>query len=764
MVTRVPRAFSRSMVFISSIPMMTLRQHPNNSSSHSGFSRVASVAFPIAVRGVYDYGIPEEFIGKTAAGVPVRVDLKGRALWGVVVAEKTESDYGALKPILDVRADRWTDRGSSLITLYKWMAAYYQCDLGRVFRPLVGKGISSSSEKTVVVYRAAETDGAGVSPRQRAAMEAIRGIDEPLTRKEIEERLGISSSVLTTLCRKKLLLPQKKTVVRDGFSDAIPMEHAKVTLTGEQRAVVETIMRHKESPDKPFLLHGITGSGKTHVYTELAERVLALNRSVIILVPEISLTPQTIMRFRAAVGDVVTVIHSRMSDGERRDSLQALVTGAKRLVIGVRSAILAPLDDVGLIIVDEEHDGSYKQTDTEPRYNARDVAIMRGGFERALVVLGSATPSLESYYNAQSGKYHLLTLAQRFGEARLPAVRIVDMSEERARGNWTVLSRRLEASMAGALADGRQIILLLNRRGYSAILLCKECGFTHRCVSCSLPLRYHRSGFRLKCHCCGHEEPAPNACPLCHGEQMKYQGVGIQKAEELLRSKFPDARILRMDRDTTRGKRSHHTILEAFARREADILLGTQMVAKGLDFPGVALVGVLQADTGLLFPDFRASERTFQLLTQVAGRAGRNDSVGEVVIQTSYPEDPAIFAASRHDYEGFYEKELPHRRELNYPPLAKLARIVVSGPVADRVESEIGTIAATIKRLAPGITLLGPSPAVIEKIGNEFRYSLLLKSASPRTLSSVLSVVRGSQRKSPERIKLTIDVDPVFMM
>ena len=749
---------------------MTSRRNPDNCFNRSELDHVASVAFPIAVKGIYDYSIPEEFIGKVVAGVPVQVDLKGRALWGVVVAEKSESAYSILKPILAIRTEHWTDRSRSLITLYKWISAYYQCDLGRVFRPLVGKGISSSTAKKIVVYRPAQADGAaapgyppGLSPRQKVALEVIRSRDEPLTKKELD-RFGISTSVITTLCRKKLVLLERKPVVREDFAITIPTVKIAVTLTDEQRGVVETIMAHHSAPDKPFLLHGITGSGKTHVYTELAERVLALNRSAIVLVPEISLTPQTIMRFRAAVGDVVTVIHSRMSDGERRDSLQALVTGEKRLVIGVRSAILAPLDNVGLIIVDEEHDGSYKQTDTEPRYNARDVAIMRGVFERALVVLGSATPSLESYYNARTGKYHLLTLAQRFGEARLPAVRIVDMSEERACGNWTILSRQLETLMSGALADGRQVILLLNRRGYSAILLCKECGFTYRCTACSLPLRYHRSGFRLKCHCCGYEEAAPHACPLCHGEQMKYQGIGIQKAEELLRSKFPEAKILRMDHDTTRGKRSHHTILEAFARREADILLGTQMVAKGLDFPGVAIVGVLQADTGLLFPDFRASERTFQLLTQVAGRAGRNDSTGEVVIQTSYPADPAIVAASRHDYEGFYENELPHRRELCYPPLAKLARIIVAGPRTDRVESEIRRIAITIRSLAPTITLLGPSPAVLEKIGHEFRYSLLLKSASPRTLASVLSTIRENQRKSHERIKLIIDVDPVFMM
>jgi primosomal protein N' (replication factor Y) len=730
------------------------------------FGRIAAVAFPIAVRGVYDYGVPQEFIGRLSEGMPVQVDLKGRTLWGVVVGEKAESEYGSLKPILGIRSEGWTDRSSALITLYRWIATYYQCDLGRVFRPLVGKGISSATAKTVVVYVAVAGNGpmTALSAMQKAAFESISGAAEPLTRKELEEKLGVSPSVLSALCRKKVVKAEKKTVAREEYFGAAPVAAPAVTLTGEQQAAVDAILAHQGVPDKPFLLHGITGSGKTHIYTELAARTLERGRSVIILVPEISLTPQTIMRFREAVGDVVTVIHSRMSDGERRDSMQALVTGAKRLVIGVRSAVLAPCDNVGLIIVDEEHDGSYKQTDTEPRYHARDVAIMRGVFERALVVLGSATPSLESYYNAQSGKYRLLTLASRFGEARLPAVTVADMNEERTSGNWTILSRRLEASMLAALAAGRQIILLLNRRGYSAVLLCKECGFTHRCTACSLPLRYHRSGYVLKCHCCGHEEAAPDRCPLCHGEVMKYQGVGIQKAEELLKEKFPDARILRMDHDTTQGKRSHHDILDAFAKREADILLGTQMVAKGLDFPGVALVGVLQADLGLLFPDFRASERTFQLLTQVAGRAGRSDGVGEVVIQTSYPDDPAIATSAKHDYECFYATELPNRKELRYPPFAKLARIVVAGPAIGPVEAEITKIAAGIRNSTQSITLLGPAPAVLEKMGNEFRYSLLLKSGSPKLLSGVLSSIRESHRKANSKVKLIVDVDPVYMM
>jgi primosomal protein N' (replication factor Y) len=729
---------------------------------------IASVAFPIAVPGLYDYRIPLRLREKVMPGTPVQVDLKNRRVWGVAVDIKSSSSISTLKEVIAARSEHWTDRSRSLIRLYRWMAAYYQCELGRVFRPLVRKGLTAGGEKIVSVYLPAPVppDTCRLSPAQEKACAAVKAAGVALTGKELRERLGVTASVADALCRKGCLVKEQRTLRREAFELGIEPERVRVTLTAEQAAAVEAVTAGLDNPDRPFLLFGITGSGKTHVYTELAGRVLARGRSVIVLVPEISLTPQTIMRFRAAVGDCVTVIHSRMSDGERRDSLRTLVTGSKRLVIGVRSAVLAPMDDVGLIIVDEEHDESYKQTDTEPRYNAREVAIMRGSFQRAAVLLGSATPSLESYHNAISGKYHLLTLDKRFGEARLPAVRLVDMNEEHRNNNWTIISRPLEERMRACLGAGRQIILFLNRRGYSVILLCKDCGYTHRCPSCSVSLRYHKSGGRLKCHLCGYETAAPDACPVCRGRQMKYEGTGIQKAEELIKQKFPGARLLRMDRDTTRYKGAHHRLLDAFGKRRADILLGTQMVAKGLDFPAVDLVGVLQADTGLLFPDFRASERTFQLLTQVAGRAGRSGGAGEVVVQTYYPKDPAITAASRHDYLAFFEAELPQRRELRYPPFGRLARIVLAGPHVQAVRSEIEKVTRVIHQQNGNndVSVLGPSPAVLEKIKSEYRYSLLLKSASPKVLSEVLSRVRAFENKVPKKMKLTIDVDPVYML
>jgi primosomal protein N' (replication factor Y) len=434
-------------------------------------------------------------------------------------------------------------------------------------------------------------------------------------------------------------------------------------------------------------------------------------------------------------------------------------------VIGVRSAILAPVERVGLIIVDEEHDGSYKQSDPEPRYHARDVAIMRGHFQQAVVVLGSATPSLESYHNAQRAKYHLITLSQRFGTAVLPRVAIVDMNKEHEeKNNWTFLSLELKGRIEQMLEQKRQVILLLNRRGFSTFLLCKDCGHIHSCPYCSVHLTYHRVETALKCHQCGHQVAAPDLCPACGGGQLQYKGTGIQKAEEVLRETIPHARIIRMDQDTTRRKGAHVSLLEAFGSGQADILLGTQMVAKGLDFPRVGLVGVLQADTGLHVPDFRASERTFQLLTQVAGRAGRADAHGEVVIQTYLPQDPAIRASQMHDYQQFIAQELEFRKALSYPPFCRLARIIVTSENESAALSAIETLAGLVDCDNRTIKRLGPAAAAVARIKSFYRFSMVLKSASARTLQQTLQQMRTQARSFPRTIKCIIDVDPGHML
>jgi primosomal protein N' (replication factor Y) len=744
--------------------MISENGQQNSCYSSETYDSVVSVAFPIAIPGLYDYKISPEFKGLIKTGTAVLVDVRNKQIWGVAVEIKSSSPYTELKPVLAIKNGQLIDDSDSLVRLYEWIASYYQCDIGRVFRPLVSKGLMKAAAKTVQVFSVLPQSTDKLKPAYIQILNTLAKYKE-FTSAQVERLDGIKKSAIAYLLKNGFLEKKKVEVLREADELSGEIDKQEVLLSDEQLHCVEVISRELDKPKKPFLLYGITGSGKTHVYIELASRVLQRGRGVIILVPEITLTPQTIQRFRAVLGDVIAVIHSHMSDGERRDSLQELVTGKKKMVIGVRSAILAPVQNPGLIIVDEEHDGSYKQGDMEPRYNARDVAVMRGSIQNAVVLLGSATPSFESYYNSISGKYNLLKLSRRFGAATLPRVQIVDMAEEHKNNNWTILSHYLAERIQQCLKQNRQIILLLNRRGFATVLICKECGHSCMCPNCSVSLRYHRADRTVKCHLCGYEQQAPDRCPSCKGEQIKYKGTGIQKAEELIRQRFPDARILRMDQDTTRRKGSHISILKEFADREADILIGTQMVSKGLNFPNVALVGVLQADTGLHFPDFRASEKTFQLLAQVAGRAGRADNQGEVVIQTYCPEEIAIKTAHTHDYEQFFNCELKSRQNLCYPPFSRLARIIVEGRVAHEVKNRINSISSLLCRIAgPDFIILGPTPAVIEKVANESRYSLLIKAQSARKLGEALREIRKSNSKVSKNLKVIVDVDPVNML
>jgi primosomal protein N' (replication factor Y) (superfamily II helicase) len=730
---------------------------------------IVSVAFPIAIPGLFDYEIPEPLMGRIMPGMPVLVDLKNRAVWGVAIQLKATSAYPNLKKVREAAIARWTDGDRSLIRLYEWIASYYQTELSALFRPLIKKHLVNASAKIAVLYhcplRTAEGTTEPLTAAQAIAYEKIGHCTVPTSAAVIKERYGISAHMLAVLAAKGLCIKEERTILREALELSIETRPDTMVLSDDQQNAVDAIKKEMLSARRPCLLHGITGSGKTFVYIELAKETLAAGKGVIILVPEISLTPQTIRRFREALGPVMTVIHSRMSDGERRDSLEELVTGRKRVVVGVRSVVLAPMENMGLIIVDEEHDASYKQSDTDPRYNARDVAVMRAHFQKALVVLGSATPCFESYHNALTGKYLLVPLSQRFGIARLPSVEIVDMAQEHREDNWTLLSRLLRRRITETLDAGRQVILLLNRRGFSTFLICKNCGHTYACPNCSVNLTYHKTSLDLKCHQCGFSQPAPQTCPQCRGEQIKFKGTGIQKAEEYLREQFPQGRILRMDQDTTRRKGAHIEILEQFSNKEADILLGTQMVAKGLHFPGVALVGVLQADIGLHFPDFRATEKTFQLLAQVAGRAGREDASGEVIIQTYFPQETGILAARGHDFIGFFNQEMENRQELGYPPFGKLLRILVTGEKEESVQAAIAGIARSIRgRLPGGSALLGPSPAVFSRLNGRFRYSLLLKSKSVKTVQDIAGFIRKNLPKPPEGIRVVFDVDPVNML
>ncbi|MDX1495854.1 MAG: primosomal protein N', partial [Longimicrobiales bacterium] len=518
----------------------------------------------------------------------------------------------------------------------------------------------------------------------------------------------------------------------------------------QQAALDAMVSALDEDRPAPFLLQGITGSGKTLVYIELLREVLARGRTAIVLVPEISLTPQTVSRFRAHFGDQVAVLHSGLSDGERYDAWRMLRSGERTIAVGARSALFAPLENLGAVVVDEEHDGSYKQSDA-PRYHARDLAVVRARTHGAVCVLGSATPSLESWENARAGKFRRLLLPERVGGGRLPEVHVVDLREGRKKGERGergrgVLSQELVTAVDLRLRREEQVILLLNRRGYASFVQCRECGEVEQCRNCSISLTYHRVTQKIVCHHCRFETPAPSRCPRCGSKDLSFRGLGTEQVERVTAETFPGARIARMDVDTTSGKWAHQRILERVERKEVDILLGTQMIAKGLDFPGVTLVGVVNADVGIHLPDFRASERTFQLLSQVAGRAGRSALGGEVYIQTSLPEHYAVRAAVSHDFEAFALRESEEREKPRYPPHVRLVNVVVSSPdqrlAAEAAQGTVAWLRGLMKEWSRAgtsldVEVVGPAPAPIERLHGRWRWHFFLRDDSHRSLGDV---------------------------
>ena len=563
-----------------------------------------------------------------------------------------------------------------------------------------------------------------------------------------------------------------------------------IVLNAAQQAAYQRICAEIEAGTATtFLLHGVTGSGKTQVYIEAIRHCLSLRRTAIVLVPEISLTPQIVRRFKTHFGDQVGVVHSRMSVGERHDVWRAARKGECRVVIGPRSAVFAPLQNLGLIVVDEEHEASYKQFDSVPRYHARDVAIVRGTRNNAVVLLGSATPSAESYHNALSGKFDLLEMPDRIDRVPMPAITIVDLTAERKRAyaamkaslpddqrmklkdfHPSTISALLREKIADRIQRKEGIILLQNRRGFAPFVECPDCGYVERCDNCNVTLTYHLARKHLRCHYCGLIRTPHSVCPTCGGANIALHGAGTQRVEQELASMFPDAKVLRMDLDTTSRKGAHDRLLGKFERGEADILLGTQMVAKGLDFPRVTLVGVISADTQMLLPDFRSSERTFQLLTQVSGRAGRSALLGEVIIQTFQPQHYTLQHVVDHDFRSFYNEELEARRELDYPPFSRLVLVETKGEDEEKVRELAERFARHLKNNNGTFTVLGPAPAVIAKINKQYRWHIVIKnlkhldssgSLLRRSLYATLASFNPGQRKGN---RLIVDVDPVGLM
>ncbi len=548
-----------------------------------------------------------------------------------------------------------------------------------------------------------------------------------------------------------------------------PSESSPFVLTSSQHTVLGDLTKHLESAQfQTVLLHGITGSGKTEVYLRLIGRCLEIGRTALMLVPEIALTPSAQAQFLARFGSAVALLHSALTENERHEAWWRIRRGEAKVILGTRSAVFAPATNLGVVIVDEEHDTSYKQEET-PRYNGRDVAVVRARLAGALAVLGSATPSLESYWNAQEGKYRLNVLPERVEGRKLATVEIVDMRQEfRETHTQVPVSRRLREEIESQIANRQQTMILLNRRGYSWFLLCRSCGQTQRCVNCSISLTYHRREHRLICHYCGYTAPVPARCPNCSSEHLYYVGEGTEKVEKKFAEIFPGARVARLDRDVARRPGQFRRILEDFRQGKIDLLVGTQMIAKGHDFPGVTLVGVVSADIGLGLPDFRSAERTFQLLTQAAGRAGRGDTPGRVLVQTFYPDHYAILLAAEQNYPAFFHKEMRFRRMMHYPPLTALANVIAQGAKleqAAQVAKQIGDFLIPLEPHTEGLKILGPTPAPLAKVEGRFRIQFLIKCRSRARLNTILrQLADHCEQQGIQQRSVMVDMDPINIM
>ncbi|MYL28276.1 primosomal protein N' [Halobacillus halophilus] len=604
--------------------------------------------------------------------------------------------------------------------------------------------------------------------KQRAIVEYFLQQPDPLEKKLLLDKLQTTPAALKPLVEQNVIKEYKQEVFRDPYGGREFKRTTPFALTEEQETAIQPILSRIENQQHDvFLLHGVTGSGKTEVYMQSIQQVLDNGEEAIMLVPEIALTPQMVERFKGRFGSKVAVLHSALSAGEKYDEWRKIQRREVQVVVGARSAIFAPFTNIGLIIIDEEHETSYKQED-RTRYHARDVAVQRAKTHNCPVVLGSATPSLETYARAVKGNYQLLTLSKRMNEAVMPEVELVDMREELHSGNRSMFSIPLKEKIEERLARKEQIVLFLNRRGYSTFVMCRDCGHVSECPHCDIALTFHKRQNRLKCHYCSHEEPMPEKCPECESKTIRYFGTGTQKVEEALQELIPEARIIRMDVDTTRKKGAHERLLTQFGEGKADILLGTQMIAKGLDFGNVTLVGVLAADAMLNLPDFRASEKTFQLLTQVSGRAGRHEKSGEVVVQTYTPEHYSIELASTYDYEQFFQEEMKLRKAFRYPPYYYLTLFTISHP--NQLKAEEATRKITMfmqQKLSQQAYVLGPTPSALARINNRYRYQCMVKyKKEPEQRKFVERILHyyEDEMKQENGLQITVDFQPYQLM
>ena len=753
---------------------------------------IVRVTVDAAVNRLFDYRVPDELCSRMVPGTRVRVPFGPRTVTGYVVEVAEQTDSGAQTPQTDLLgATIEPVRGlksiqaivgehpfltEPLLKLLQWLAEYYCSPLEAAIRsalPAPVRAAGARQKEQLFVDLPAKTDpkiaSATLTKRQAELLAMIRQVGGGWAATLCRE-FKCTPEVLRKLAAAGVMILEPRQMRRNPMSNRAVLPTQPLSLMPEQATSLEQLKTLCDSPDpRPLLLLGVTNSGKTEVYLQGIAHVLAQGRGAIVLVPEIALTPQTVQRFAGRFGPQVAVLHSALSDGERYDEWHRIRTGEARVVVGPRSAVFAPVTRLGLIVVDEEHEPSYKQ-DESPRYNARDVAVMRGHIEHCAVLLGSATPAMETWFNAQRGKYHLARMACRVDNRPRPSVRIVDMRIEMAKaGHVQVFSSVLLDAIKDRLSQAEQVILFLNRRGYATSLQCPHCGYVATCEACDVAFTYHQADTCLRCHTCAAFQQVPAVCPKCRDPSFKYAGFGTQRIETILHKCFPQANVARIDADVTARRHSHDEILGAFRTGRTDILIGTQMIAKGLHFPSVTLVGVLAADMSLHMPDFRAGERTFQLLAQVSGRAGRGDIPGEVIIQTYTPGHPAVVAAETADFETFANTEMEDRRSGGFPPFTRLICLTLRGASDEKVAFVASKLAERLKALTlptpigSNIEITDALPAPRAKAKGEFRYQILLRGATMQRMLTPLHQAIA-ETKLPTDVMLAVDVDAVNIM
>lgn len=707
----------------------------------------------INVDKTFDYIVPFEYIENIKIGMRVKVPFASRELEGFVLdlVNSTDNNY-ELKEIISI-VDTEPILNNELLHLGQFMSKKYFSTLISCYQTMLPKALkaqnkTSINKKMIKYVELCSNSFPKLKPNQEKIVEYLR-INGKVKKEEVNK---ISVSGVNTLIKNGIiiesLIEEYRLVTKD-----INKEKETFKLTVEQQEAKNKILSQTQS--SVFLLHGVTGSGKTVVYMEIVEEILNRGKDSIFLVPEISLTPQMVYHFKSRFGDEVAVLHSRLSEGEKYDEYRKIVEGKVHIVVGARSAVFAPFKNLGAIIIDEEHTTSYKQ-DNNPKYSAIEIAIERAKNNNAIVILGSATPSLETYARSIKGLYTLVELKHRVNTNNLPLVEIVDMSKEKHRGS--IFSSRLITEVNKRLEEHEQIILLLNRRGYSSFITCSNCGYTAKCPHCDITLTYHKTSNTLRCHYCGYADKMNDICPSCGEKAIKTLGTGTEKVEEEIKKVF-NARVVRMDLDTTSKKGSHEKIITAFKNHEYDILLGTQMIAKGLDFSNVTLVGVINADTSLMIPNYRSNEYTFQLLMQTAGRSGRGEKKGSVIIQTFNPEHYAITFASKHDYIDFFKQEMEVRRKLSYPPYYYLIYIKVIGKDYNKISIESNKIASILTRELKNSKILGPTTCSVFKLNGLFRFGIIIKYKKEEKMEEVLQSL-VNHYKGNQTVKVDIDVNP----